>query len=120
MAVALIQGASRGLGFQFAKVLASRPNIAQVIATSRSAEKSDALLDLQKQYPDKVHLVGLDVTSEETIKTSVPILTHITSGKLDLIINCSAILHPSGRGETSLRDVSLEVPKPFGGPFTIH
>ncbi|KAK2703854.1 hypothetical protein QYM36_017789 [Artemia franciscana] len=25
---------------------------------------------------------------------------------LDLLINCSAILHPSGKGETSLRDVS--------------
>lgn len=30
-------------------------------------------------------------------------------GKLDLLINSAAMLHPSGKGETSLRDVSQEV-----------
>ena len=30
-------------------------------------------------------------------------------GSLDLLINCAGILHPSGRGETSLKDMSVEV-----------
>ena len=30
-------------------------------------------------------------------------------GGLDLLINCAGILHPSGRGETSLKDVSMQV-----------
>jgi NAD(P)-dependent dehydrogenase (short-subunit alcohol dehydrogenase family) len=30
-------------------------------------------------------------------------------GGVDLMINCSAMLHPSGRGETSLRNVSAQV-----------
>ena len=32
-------------------------------------------------------------------------------GQLDLLINCAAILHPSGRGETSLKDVNIQVLK---------
>ena len=27
------------------------------------------------------------------------------SGKLELLINCSAVLHPTGRGETKLKDI---------------
>ena len=29
--------------------------------------------------------------------------------KLDLLVNCAAMLHPSGRGETSLKEVSSQV-----------
>ncbi len=109
MAVALIQGASRGLGLQFCKVLSSRTDVSKVIATSRSAENAPALLDVQRQFPNKVVLVNIDITKEDEIKGRVPSITEHTGGKLDLLVNCSAILHPSGRGETSLRDVSLEV-----------
>ena len=109
MAVALIQGASRGLGLQFSKVLASRSDVAKVIATSRSAENASSLLEVQKQFPNKLHLISMDVTNEEDIKRNVSSITEKSGGKLDLLINCSAILHPSGRGETSLRDVSQEV-----------
>lgn len=108
MAVALIQGASRGLGLQFTQVLAARANVAKIIATSRTAENSSSLLEICQKYPDKIHLVNLDVTDEKQIKDSVPLVKEWTGGKIDLLVNCSAILHPSGKGETSLRDVSLE------------
>lgn len=109
MAVALVQGASRGLGLQFTQILASRPNVAKVIATSRTAENSANLAEIRHRYPDKIHLINVDVTDEEHIRNCVPIIKEQSGGKLDLLINCSAILHPSGKGETSLRDVSLEV-----------
>lgn len=109
MAVAFIQGASRGLGLRFSQVLSTRSDVSKVIATSRSAENTPALLDIQKEYPDKVILVNLDITKEDEIKSRVPIITEKCGGKLDLLVNCSAILHPSGKGETSLRDVSQEV-----------
>jgi len=108
MAVALVQGASRGLGLQFTQILASRPNVAKVIATSRTAENSANLAEIRHRYPDKIHLINVDVTDEEHIRNCVPIIKEQSGGKLDLLINCSAILHPSGKGETSLRDVSLE------------
>ena len=109
MAVVFVQGASKGLGLQFTKVLAARPNIHQVIATSRKAEQSDSLLELRHNFPTKVHIQNLDVTKEEEIKYIVPSISQLCNGKVDLLINCSAILHPSGRGETSLRDVSSQV-----------
>lgn len=132
MAVALIQGASRGLGLQFCKALASRNQVCfffseniisnffhvllvllsqtkKIIATSRDAEHAGPLLELQEKYPNKLELVNVDVTNEENIRASVAKVTEKSGGRIDLLINCSAILHPSGRGETSLRDVSFEV-----------
>jgi NAD(P)-dependent dehydrogenase (short-subunit alcohol dehydrogenase family) len=109
MAVALIQGASKGLGLQFSKVLTARADVAKVIATSRGAENEAVLLDIQKQFPNKLVLINVDITKEDNIKRIVPIITEKSGGKLDLVLNCSAILHPSGKGETSLRDVSFEV-----------
>ncbi|XP_046441559.1 C-factor-like [Daphnia pulex] len=108
MAVALIQGASKGLGLQFSKVLTARADVAKVIATSRGAENEAVLLDIQKQFPKKLVLINVDITKEDNIKRIVPIITEKSGGKLDLVLNCSAILHPSGKGETSLRDVSFE------------
>lgn len=109
MSSVLIQGGSRGLGFQFLKVLVSRSGVAKVVVTSRNAEKEVALIQLKHKYPEKVTLLNLDVSREVDIKNKLPLITNSTSGKLDLLINCSAILHPSGRGETSLRDVSEDV-----------
>lgn len=81
----------------------------KIIATSRTAENANSLLELQQQYPRKIELVNLDVTKEEEIRRSVGVITEKSGGKIDLLVNCSAMLHPSGKGETSLRDVSFEV-----------
>lgn len=75
----------------------------------RSAENAATLIELKKQFPNKLHLINMDVTNEEDIKHNVPSIAEKSGGKIDLLINCSAILHPSGKGETSLRDVSQEV-----------
>ncbi|KAK4002765.1 hypothetical protein OUZ56_004567 [Daphnia magna] len=108
MAVVIVQGASRGLGLQFCKVLASRADVAKVIATSRRAENEATLHSMQSQFPNKMVLINVDVTKENNIKQVVPKIMEESTGKIDLLLNCSAILHPSGKGETSLRDVSFE------------
>jgi len=48
-----------------------------------------------------------DVTVEENVRQVAEQLKH-SHQKLDLVINSSGILHPSGRGETRLQDVSLD------------
>ncbi len=53
--------------------------------------------------------MAVNPTWKDNIKRIVPLITEKSEGKLDLVLNCSAILHPSGKGETSLRDVSFEV-----------
>jgi len=98
MAVAFIQGASRGIGLEFARSLSVRENI-RVIAGCRDPQKADKLKEL-----DNVAVVKCDVTEESDLKSvSSEILTQY--GKLDFAINVSGILHPSGRGETRLQDV---------------
>ena len=65
--------------------------------------------EIQNQFPGKIELINLDITKEEDIQKSVAAVTEKSGGKIDLLLNCSAILHPSGKGETSLRDVSFHV-----------
>ena len=101
MATVLIQGASRGLGLQFARALAARDSVNTVLATCRRPEQASEL----RAVP-KVRVLQLDVTSEASVVAAAEQAASATAG-LDLLVNCSAMLHPSGRGETSLREVSL-------------
>lgn len=80
---------------------------AGIIATCRNPENAAELLNLSAQYPGKVTVLKLDVNREDDIKNAADKVKQ-SFGKLDLFINSSAILHPSGKGETSLRDVSAQ------------
>ncbi|MGH0149081.1 UNVERIFIED_CONTAM: hypothetical protein FKN15_014427 [Acipenser sinensis] len=105
-AVVLVQGASRGLGLEFCKHILSKKSEG-VIATCRNPEKALQLKDLGVRYPEKVTILKVDVTRENEIKQASEIVKS-KFGKIDLLINSSAMLLPSGKGETSLRDVSSE------------
>ena len=56
----------------------------------------------------RLKVVKMDVTKEEHLQ-SVAHDIKKDHGSLDLLINCAAMLHPSGRGETSLKQVRAEV-----------
>ena len=100
-AVAFIQGASRGIGLEFARALSARGNV-HVVAGCRDPDSAQHLHHL-----DNVSVVECDVTQEQTLQSAAQdILSN--HGKLDFAINVSGILHPSGRGETSLSSVSLD------------
>lgn len=97
------------MGLQFCKTLASRSEVCKVVVTSRKAQDELSLMKVKNDFPEKIALVNLDVRKEIDIQEKIAIISDNVFGKLDLLINCSAILHPSGRGETSLRDVSSNV-----------
>lgn len=107
-AVALVQGASRGLGIEFCKYLLLNKAPAAVIATCRNPDGAEHLAALAAQHPGRMTVLKLDVNREEDIKSAAESVKS-DFGKVDLLINCSAMLHPSGKGETSLRDVSAQV-----------
>lgn len=88
-AIALVQGASRGIGLQFARVLSQRENF-QVVAVSRFPEKSEELKALAH-----VDIRPVDVSKENEIEDLARYVKQ-EYGKMDLIINSSAMLHPSG------------------------
>ncbi|XP_066278908.1 C-signal-like isoform X2 [Branchiostoma lanceolatum] len=68
-----------------------------------------ALLHHSKaKNPSNLHIIPLDVIDESSIKQAANEVKQHNGGGVDLLINCAGILHPSGRGETSLRDVSSQ------------
>ena len=101
MAVAFIQGASRGIGLEFARCLSARGGV-QVVAGCRDPDAATSLHGLAR-----VETVRCDVTREASLAgVAADILAN--HGKLDLAINVAGILHPSGRGEVRLSDVKIE------------
>ena len=99
--VALVTGANRGLGLAFSKALASR-NM-DVIAACRDPSRFPSELKVN----GGVEVLKLDVERPDDIAGAAE---HVkaTRGKLDLLVNSAGILHPTGRGETRLEDVTAE------------
>ncbi|XP_056148256.1 C-factor [Lampris incognitus] len=105
--IALIQGASRGLGLEFCRHILRSRTPAAVIATCRDPDGAAGLLDLAARHAGRLMVLKLDVNREEEVRGAAAQVKE-KFGKVDLMINSSAMLHPSGKGETSLRDVSAE------------
>ncbi|XP_072546636.1 C-signal [Salminus brasiliensis] len=106
-AVALIQGASRGLGLEFCRHILQHRASAAVIATCRDPDRASALAALAAENPGRLTVLRVDVTREEQVRSAAERVSS-TFPRVDLLINSSAVLHPSGKGETSLRDVSAQ------------
>lgn len=106
--IALIQGASRGLGLEFCKYILKNKSPSVIIATCRNPDSAVDLRALAEQHPDRMTILKLDVNREEDISGAADRVKE-RFGRMDLIVNSSAMLHPSGKGETSLRDVSAQV-----------
>ena len=86
--VALVTGASSGLGAQFARVL-SRAGAAVVLA-GRRTDRLKALRAEQEAADGDAHVVELDVTDIDSIKSAV---AHAETevGVLDILINNSGV-----------------------------
>ena len=79
-----------------------------MVATCRNPASAPALHALQEQHPQQLTVLQVDVTNTEQIKQASKVVGE-KFGHLDLLINSAGMLHPKGRGETSLKDVSAEV-----------
>ena len=77
----LITGASRGLGFEFARQYAA--DGWTVIATARKPSESAALRDLAKQYPG-VRLEALDVVDAASVAA---LAARLNGAPIDVLIN---------------------------------
>ncbi len=86
--VAFVTGASSGLGAQFAKVLA-RSGAAVVLASRRIEKLKDLRAQIEGEGGD-AHVVGLDVTSVESIKAAVA-HAETEMGSIDILVNNSGV-----------------------------
>jgi NAD(P)-dependent dehydrogenase (short-subunit alcohol dehydrogenase family) len=84
----LITGGSRGLGLEFTKQYLQKNY--RVFSASRNAESVTALLQLQKEYPDELEIIQLDVSDEKSRIRSYQQISEKTD-KLDILINNAGV-----------------------------
>eukprot|EP00898_Chlorokybus_atmophyticus_P005452 jgi/Chlat1/5908/Chrsp4S06405 len=118
--VALVQGASRGIGLEFVSTslasdllmdynLLSRDSSTTVIASCRSPSSSDALSSLLNQYAGRLHVVQVDVTDEGSVAAAAAEVGREHPGGLDCVVNTVGVLSGGGmEPETSLSKVTVE------------
>jgi len=98
MRVALVQGASRGIGFHMTRALLDDDRYEQVFATCRCPASAAALEALQlsrKRSQSQLRVLRLNVLDEETIAEASDMVEAQTD-RVDLLINCSGVLHADG------------------------
>ncbi len=86
--IALITGASSGLGARFAKVLAQAG--AQVVLASRRVERLKELRAEIEADGGAAHVVALDVTDYASIKSAIA-HAETEAGPIDILINNSGV-----------------------------
>ena len=108
--VAMVQGASRGLGLGFVRALLSRPDVDRVVATSRSPGSSDGLARLGEEHGDALVTVPLDVRDEGSIEAAADRVAERCGPRLHWLINCAGVLHEGDEvgPEKKLGDVEPE------------
>ena len=104
-----VQGASRGIGLELVRqILVARPE-ARVFASCRSPERADALLRLASAIPDRLSVLRVDTSDEQTIGEAAQSVGRETE-KLSLIMNVAGVLHgPDFGPEKKLDQIRPEV-----------
>src|SRR5674536_50155 len=87
--VALVTGASSGMGYEIAKLFAKEG--ASVVAIARRKEKLADLVAKIEADGGKAIAVAGDVTSEEDVQNAVKTAVQ-TFGKLDIVVNNAGML----------------------------
>jgi len=68
-AVIVVTGGNRGLGIEHVKQFLEKTKV-KIVATARQPAKADELNGLLKRYPDRLSIVELDTSSEESIQVT--------------------------------------------------
>ncbi|WP_158658092.1 SDR family NAD(P)-dependent oxidoreductase [Agarilytica rhodophyticola] len=77
-----ITGASSGIGFDLAKLLAKHRNYLYI-----SARSEDKLLALKAQFPDNIFVLPIDVGDSASLAKAEEVL-HQQTDQLDMLISC--------------------------------
>jgi NAD(P)-dependent dehydrogenase (short-subunit alcohol dehydrogenase family) len=85
--VALVTGSNRGIGRAFVEALIAR-GAKRIYATARDPAK---LKDLEKAYPDQIHVLALDITKPAQVAAAAS-----QAGDVNLLINNAGINRKKG------------------------
>ncbi len=112
LGVAVVQSASRGIGLHITRALLEDDRYTRVFASCRrpaSAAALEALRTSDQRSREKLRVLRLDVLDEQTVaEASDTVMAQ--ADQVDLLINCSGVLHDEGRiwPEKRLADVRAE------------
>jgi NAD(P)-dependent dehydrogenase (short-subunit alcohol dehydrogenase family) len=98
--VALVTGASRGIGFALTKQLLEEG--IKVIAIARNVE---TLSSLKQQFPEQLQVISADLSTKEGQRSLAP---AVLTTKLDYLVHNAAIIEPIGKNvllEASPEDI---------------
>jgi NAD(P)-dependent dehydrogenase (short-subunit alcohol dehydrogenase family) len=103
---AFIVGANGGIGLGFVQKLLHDDRVAKIYATYRRPESASELLTLEREHPEQLVCLPLDITDEAQIaECSDRIRSQVN--KLHLVVNCVGILHEGDlQPEKSLRQIN--------------
>ena len=109
---ALVTGANRGIGLEFARQLLGRGE--HVVATCRHPGKATSLNTLAGEYPGRLHVLPLDVGDDKSraeLLRELPLVLG-DDGRIDLLLNNAGVLHAGecfGHIEQAALDDSLRI-----------
>jgi NAD(P)-dependent dehydrogenase (short-subunit alcohol dehydrogenase family) len=108
--VALVQGASRGIGLALVEALLERGEVARVVATSREPQAAQRLAELRAHHGDALLVVPLDVRDERTIAAAAAHVADACGPELHWVVNCAGLLHDGAslRPERSIEQVDAQ------------
>ncbi len=110
--LAVVTGASRGIGLGFTRQLLERSS-ATIVATSRTATESSALQSLRSEFPGRIDAVNCDVTDAEQTAALRGHIKATHDGKdCGLLLNVAGLLHEQQSGlmpERSLASIDPAV-----------
>lgn len=113
----LVTGANRGLGLEFVRQSLQAGD--RVIAACRHPGQATALNNLVGEFPNRLHVLPLDVAVERSRAELVRELALVTDG-LDVLINNAGVL-PSGErfGQVDAQVLSAALDTNAVGPFAL-
>jgi len=103
METILITGASRGIGFGLTEEFLRRGH--KVIAAVRNPDGARPLWELERDYPDRLSLLELDVADPQSIAELPGKLLNKT---IDVLVNNAGVLPTSGNTLGTLEAIDLE------------
>jgi len=94
MQTVLVTGANRGIGLEFTRQFLHRG--CRVVATSRTPEGAPELNQLRRMVPDRLNILPLDISREDSIAALTPALSSLIDS-INVLINNAGILVPGER-----------------------
>jgi NAD(P)-dependent dehydrogenase (short-subunit alcohol dehydrogenase family) len=92
MPVALVTGANRGLGLEFARQYLA--DGWQVFPTCRDPAAANELQRLTQKAGGKAAIVAMDVTDAKSVRAAA---AQVGDARIDLLLNCAGITGVSGQ-----------------------